>query len=110
MSTREIVRDIARYSDHDEPMHRWTISEDGETLSELWVSIETGEIMQVETVESHRGEGLARALYEQAAREIEIFHAPVAHRTFEGDCFAQAVGGESLPCTHGCCISDDEEW
>lgn len=109
MSAREIARDTARYSDHDEAMHHWSISEDGEVVSELWVSVETGEIMQVETVESHRGEGLARALYEQASREVAVFHAPQSHRTFEGDMFAQAVGGESLPCTHGCC-TDDEEW
>jgi hypothetical protein len=45
----EIRRDVARYSDQDQPMNRWSLIIDGETVSELWVSIETGEIMQVET-------------------------------------------------------------
>lgn len=61
----------------------------------------------------HQRNGYASTLYYAAAAEIAIYHAPEAHRTPEGDIFAQSVGGESLPCLHGCCNSspdfDDEE-
>lgn len=106
MSEMEILRDMARYSEQDEPMHRWSLVINGETVSELWVAIETGEIMQVETPREHQRNGYASRLYRAAAQEIAIYHAPEAHRTPEGDRFAQAVGGESLECLHGCC--DDE--
>ncbi|WP_229401900.1 hypothetical protein [Micromonospora okii] len=103
MSERQITRDIARYSEQDQPMHRWAMTIDGETVSELWVAVETGEIMQVETPDEHQGNGYATALYRQAAREIAVFHAPESHRTYEGDRFARSVGGDALPCLHGCC-------
>jgi hypothetical protein len=103
MSKRQITRDSARYSDQDDPMHRWTLTINGETVSELWVATKTGEIMQVETPAEHQGCGYASALYRQAATEIKIFHAPEAHRTPEGDRFARSVGGEALPCARGCC-------
>ena len=113
MSERQITRDIARYSEQDEPMHHWSMTVDGEVVSQLWVAIETGEIMQVETPREHQGEGYASALYRQAASEIAIYHAPEAHRTYEGDRFARSVGGDSLPCLHGCCSQapdfDDED-
>ncbi len=91
-----ITRDIARYSDTDEPSHHWTMTVDGEVVSELWVDIATGEIGQVETKPSHQGNGYASALYRAAATEIEIFHAPVGHRTEEGHRFAESVGGPTL--------------
>lgn len=113
MSEMQIVRDIAKYSETDAPMHRWAMVIDGETVSELWVSIETGEIMQVETPKAHQRNGYASALYRQAATEISIFHAPASHRTAHGDLFANAVGGDALTCTYGCCTDaadfDDEE-
>lgn len=112
MSERQITRDIARYSEQDDPTHRWSLVIDGETVSELWVAIDTGEIMQVETPTEHQGNGYASALYRQAASEIAIYHAPEAHRTYEGDRFARSVGGDSLPCLHGCCTDTpdfDEE-
>lgn len=107
-----IARDIARYSEQDEPTHRWSLTIDGETVSQLWVDMETGEIMQVETPSAHQGNGYASALYHQAASEIDIYHAPESHRTPEGDRFARSVGGDSLGCLHGCCIeiNEDEEW
>jgi len=113
MSERQIIRDIARYSDHDAPAHHWSLVIDGETVSELWVDMETGEILQVETPREHQRRGYASALYRRAASEMAIYHAPEAHRTPEGDRFARSVGGESLPCLHGCCDDtpdfDDEE-
>jgi hypothetical protein len=108
MSSQQITRDVARYSEQDEPMHRWSLTIDGETVSELWVDTETGEIMQVETPKQHQGNGYASALYRRTAVDITIYHAPVGHRTPEGDAFARSVGGEALPCRYGCC-SDEEE-
>lgn len=113
MSEIVITRDVARYSDQDELRHRWALSVDGEIVSELWVDQATGEIVQVETTRTHQGNGYASALYHQAASEINIFHAPETHRTPEGNAFAWSVGGDSLPCLHGCCDSapdfDDED-
>lgn len=114
MSEPQIVRDIARYSNTDDPTHHWAMVINGETVSELWVDIDTGEIAQVETPRQHQGNGYASALYRQAATEIDIYHAPPGHRTPEGDRFAASVGGENLPyCNHGCCNEtpdfDDED-
>lgn len=108
----DISRDIARYSETDEPSHRWSLIVDGETVSTLWVDIATGEIGQVETEPEHQGNGYASALYRQAATEIQIFHAPEAHRTYEGNRFATSVGGPTLDrCTVDYCTActDTEE-
>jgi hypothetical protein len=100
-----VTRDISRYSETDEPAHHWSLVIDGETVSELWVSTTTGEIVQVETPREHQRNGYAGQLYRAAAAEIAIYHAPEAHRTPEGDAFARSVGGDSLTCLHGCCDS-----
>ena len=68
MTEQRIARDIARYSETDEPSHRWSMVIDGETVSQLWVDIATGEIGQVETADEHQGNGYASALYRQARR------------------------------------------
>lgn len=110
MTEQRITRDIARYSEQDEPSHRWSLTIDGETVSELWVDIATGEIAQVETADEHQGNGYASMLYRQAATEIEIFHAPEGHRTPEGDRFARSVGGETLGyCTVDYCTACTSE-
>lgn len=113
MTETRIVRDIARYSAQDEPSHHWALVVDGEVVSELWVDIETGEIGQVETDPKHQGNGYASQLYRQAATEIQILHAPEAHRTYEGDRFARSVGGETIDhCTSPhcyACTADEEE-
>jgi hypothetical protein len=110
MTTEQrITRDIARYSETDEPSHRWSMIIDGETVSELWVSIEHSEISQVETKPEHQGQGYAGALYRQAAGEMPIFHAPEAHRTPEGRRFAESVGGETIDhCTVADCYACDQ--
>lgn len=106
MTEQRITRDIARYSETDEPSHRWSMTIDGETVSELWVNITTGEISQVETLPEHQGNGYASALYRQAATEIAIFHAPIGHRTPEGHAFAEGVGGPTLDhCTVDYCTA-----
>lgn len=109
MSERTITRDIARYSEQDKPSHRWSMTIDGQVVSRLWVSTETGEIEQVETPREHQGNGYASALYRRAASEIEIFHAPEAHRTPEGQRFAESVGGETIDrCTIDYCTACDQ--
>lgn len=103
MSERQIIRDVSRYSESDEPSHHWSLIVDGVIVSQLWVSITTGEILNVETAPGYQGCGYASDLYHRAATEIEIFHAPESHRTYAGDRFARSVGGDSLPCGYGCC-------
>lgn len=104
----EVTRDVARYSETDDPCHRWSITLDGQVVSELWIDQQTGEIMQAETPAVHQGNGYAAALYRQAASEIPVFHAPPTHRTFAGDRFARSVGGDSLPCRYGCCTTEED--
>lgn len=108
----EITRDIARYSETDDPSHHWSLIIDGQAVAELWVAPETGEIEQVETLPERQGNGYASALYRQAATEIRVFHAPEGHRTPEGDRFARSVGGPTLDyCTVDYCTAcaDEEE-
>jgi hypothetical protein len=110
MSEQQIIRDIATYGDSSEQAHRWSMVIDGETVSELWVEIATGEIAQVETPRQHRRNGYAAALYRQAAKEIAIYHAPASHRSPEGDAFAEAMGGPVAECPAHCyCTPTDEE-
>lgn len=108
MSETRISRDVARYSEQDEPTNHWALIIDGETVSELWVAIDTGEIMQVETPRQHQRNGYAGQLYRAAVAELAVFHAPESHRTPEGDAFARSVGGDSLTCLHGCCTDTEE--
>lgn len=64
--------------------------EDGQLISELYADLETGQIMQVETVEDRRGEGIATALLAHAEDHgIELFHSPAEHCTPEGLAFAE---------------------
>lgn len=82
--------------------HIWeTHDSNGTLIAELYVSTDRHEIMNIWVDEDHRGEGHARTLYETAAAQMDIFHAPAAHRTPEGDAFAKAVGGPTIapyPC------------
>jgi GNAT superfamily N-acetyltransferase len=92
--------------------HIWETRDDDIMIAELYVSIERSEIMQIWVAENHRGQGLARGLYETAIAQMEIFHAPAAHRTPEGDAFAEAVGGETAEyeCDcHACAHVVDED-
>ncbi|WP_166345184.1 hypothetical protein [Phytoactinopolyspora limicola] len=83
--------------------HIWEIADTDGIAAELYVSVENHEIMNIEVREDRRGEGLARALYETATVTMDIHHAPVAHRSPEGNAFAEAVGGDTIECIHGCC-------
>jgi GNAT superfamily N-acetyltransferase len=83
---------------------------DGTLIAELYVSTDRHEIMNIWVDEDHRGEGHARRLYETATATTEVFHAPAAHRTPEGNAFAEAVGGDTItyPCDcHACDTLED---
>jgi GNAT superfamily N-acetyltransferase len=101
-----ITCDSRPYPGETTPLTHWSLTVDDAVISELWVDSTTGEIMQVETLPAHQGHGHASALYRAAAATTKILHAPVSHRTPEGDRFAVSVGGESLSCAHGCCDQD----
>ena len=105
---------IGDYYGDGTPGHIWeTHDEDGTLVAELHVSLDRHEIMQIQVTEAYRGEGHGRHLYETAAAQMDIYHAPEAHRSLEGNAFAQAVGGDTVDpydcdcyaCTH----ADDEE-
>lgn len=91
--------------------HIWaTHDSDDNLIAELYVSTERGEIMNIWVDEDHRGEGYARTLYETASTQMDVFHAPAAHRTPEGDAFAEAVGGETVaPYACDCSACDSLE-
>jgi len=105
----QISYQVACYPYETTPMHCWTLTVDGEIASRLWVDMTTGEIMNVETEPAHQRNGYASALYRQAASEMPIYHAPATHRSYAGSRFAESVGGESLPCLHGCAACADDE-
>lgn len=91
--------------------HIWETHDNGTLVAELYVSTDRLEIMNVEVTAAYRGEGHARHLYETAAAQMDIYHAPVAHRSEEGNAFAEAVGGDTVapyPCDcYGCDTQED---
>lgn len=92
--------------------HIWEARHQGAIIAELYVSTDRLEIMNVWTAEDRRGEGLARALYETASAQMDVLHAPAAHRTPEGDAFAEAVGGDTAEydCDcHACSYTADDD-
>lgn len=74
---------------------RWAIIEDGEQVAFLDAH-RSGLILNVEVVESRRGEGLARSLYEYADETHGLYHVPAWGRTWEGNEFAEAMRGETM--------------
>lgn len=63
--------------------------ENGLLISELYADLDTGQIMQVETIEERQGEGIATALVEYAdENDITLYHSPAEHMTPEGAAFA----------------------
>lgn len=89
----EITYSTGTYYGEAEILHRWFAIEDGERVGELYVSMTTGVIMNVEVERAHRGEGVARALYEAATAVMTVKHAPEWACTPEGAAFATAMGG-----------------
>lgn len=64
--------------------------ENGEIASALYLDLTTGQIMQVETREENRGEGIATVLAQYAVDNgMPIFHSPEEHRTEDGQRFAE---------------------
>lgn len=110
-----ITRRTGTYSDLDpEPLWIWEAHDQSGIASALYVSHTRHEIVQVETRDDRRRQGLATALYETACSETDIYHAPEGHRTEQGDAFARRVGGETVPpypCDCAACdveVDDDE--
>lgn len=65
---------------------------DGNLVSHMYLDLTTGQIMQVETREENRREGIATALAQYAVdNDIPIFHSPEEHCTHEGLGFAYAT-------------------
>lgn len=90
----EITYSTGTYYGEVEILHRWFAIDDGEQIGELYVSMTTGVIMNIEVDTDHRGEGIARALYEAATAVMTVKHAPEWGCTPEGAAFAEAMGGE----------------
>lgn len=116
MMTAEITttHSIGDYYGDGVNYHTWkTHDADGQLIAELYVSLDRHEIMNIEVTETYRGEGHARRLYETASAQMDIYHAPEAHRTPEGNAFAEAVGGDTVEpydCDcHGCTYQEDED-
>lgn len=101
----QITYRIGTYYGETEELHTWKIADEQGIASELYVRMTDLVICNVETREDRRGEGLARALYETAIAQMPgIRHDLPAHRTPEGDAFAQAMGGdEADTCTIDYC-------
>lgn len=111
MDANEITYRTGDYYGDGTTRHIWEITDAQGTAADLYVSIETGEIMNIEVREDRRGEGLARALYETACQTVKVFHAPIGHRSPEGQAFAEAVGGDTLTydCDCDACNPIDED-
>lgn len=105
-----ITHQVARYGAGDDPSNCWTATIDGVIVAQLWTDQATGEIGNIETTPGHERRGYATALYLHAASQTAIYHAPVSHRSIEGNAWAERVGGPSLTCDATCyCITNDEE-
>lgn len=71
--------------------------EDGDLVSELYADRTTGQIMQVETIEAHRREGIATALVDYATEQgITLFHSPAEHRTNDGSDWAAEIDLDTI--------------
>ena len=89
--TFTITDRIGTYYDEPEDMQIIEATdENGEIASELYLDLTTGQIMQIETREENRGEGIATALAQYAVdHDMPIFHSPEEHRTEDGQRFAE---------------------
>lgn len=73
----------------------WTATIAGETVAHLDAHT-SGLVLMVEVEDDHRGEGLARLLWDTATTERDLLHVPAWGRTFEGHIFAEAMGGDTM--------------
>lgn len=90
-----ITYSTSTYYGEAELLHRWAIEDEAGIASELFVDMDTLTVVNIETRSDRRGEGLARALWDAATAQFDVLHDVPAHRTPEGDAFAEAVGGDS---------------
>lgn len=93
MTTTQITR--SEYTENGLDIISWALTDEGEQVAFLDAHT-SGLILNVEVIESRRGEGFARALYEHADAEVGLLHAPSWGRSFEGSMFAEAMGGETM--------------
>lgn len=85
---------VTAYPGETEPMHCYTLTEDGQQIGELWISLDNLQIMQVWTRPDRRREGIATHLHTTAVADLgEVLHSPAAHRTPEGHGWAERIGG-----------------
>ena len=92
----EITNRQGTYYEETEIMNIFEAHENGQLIGEMYLDINTGQIMQIEVNEDRRGEGIARAIYEYACSITNVYHAPDEHCTREGLAFKNAVGGEEI--------------
>ena len=85
----------SHYSEDDLPGTRYSMIDDGEEVGYL-IAHTTGLILNVEVDEDRQGEGIARALFEYADAAQGLYHVPAWGRTEDGDCFARAMGGDTM--------------
>lgn len=109
MTTEAITQRTGNYHGDGSTNHIWEITDTGGVAAALYISTDRHEIMNIEVRADRRREGLATALYDAATAVRDIYHAPVAHRTFEGNAFAEAVGGPAItyPCDCHACTQED---
>lgn len=92
------------YYGEAEQLHIWEAFDGGEVVGELYVTLDTLEVANIEVNEDRRGEGIARQLWEAANAQMgTVYHAYEAHRTEDGAGFAAAVGGEEIT---ECAVAD----
>ncbi|MEY2668099.1 MAG: hypothetical protein RJA59_737 [Pseudomonadota bacterium] len=113
--TETIQHSTGDYRGDGTTCDRWLILDVDHTTDDphgiiagLWVDPDTREILQVEVHPTRQREGLATQLWAAATSTSTVLHAPATHRTTEGDAFAQAIGGGSAPCLHGCCTTEED--
>lgn len=85
-----------RYSAQDDINHVWEYTIDGQVAGSLYVTTDTQEVAQIEVTKDYRRQGIATQLWEAATAQMDVYHAYEAHRTEDGQAFAEAVGGEEI--------------
>ena len=85
------------------PTIMWTISDEDGIAAEL-VAHTSGLIMMVDVRADRQREGLATRLYLHADAEHGLYHVPVWGRSFEGNRWADAVGGDTMDDQQACDI------
>lgn len=80
-----------------EPVRIWELHDEVGVAAFLHVRCSDLSVANIETRRDRRRQGLARQLWMTASAQLPLLHDTPAHRTREGDLFARAVGGPTLP-------------